>query len=1045
MIVFLIAGFASVMQMAKELYPEIKIPTLIVTTVYIGASAEDVENTVTKVLENELIGSVKQVDEITSTSSEGVSSIVITLKENAEAEKIKDDVTDIIKKAKNSLPSDVEEPTVIKPSFSEQPIYVFALSSNKALSSLYKLADEIEDKIKKVNGVSEVSVSGVGERQITVLLNEKKLLQYDISPQQVAGAISSAKNVFPVGSINFDNTSLSVLYESSVNKAESLENIVVKDSGDSFVTVKDLAVQIEDGLEEFETISRISNDNLHQQQSVIFSVTKQDGGNIMTLTDNIKKAVDEFAENSGEELNFVEVMNSGNDIRTQLSDLLSSGFQTILIVVLVVGFFVGTVEAIIAALSIPLTFMVSFVMMSYLGGTINFMSLFSLILVIGILIDSTIVIVEGIAERAHKKMGLKESAKDTLETFSKPVIAGTLTTIAVFLPLLTLSGIVGQFIGAIPKTIVIVLFVSLFVALAFIPVLSIAFYKLNIKESKKITEKREKVFHFIENWYRNAIDKMLHTQKIRKSIRRWSYVLFFGTIAMVVAGIIPSAFFPPDDYERIYLNYSEKVNTDLETTSENLKEVEEVIKNAPHVVAFTTTVGESSAFSGNGSSKSSEKANITINIVDDKKSPETLKYLEDKLADLNSKADVEVFKPESGPPTGKPIEVKLISEDIEKLEVYAQKVFEVLEKIDGVKNASQGFDLGIKKIAIEPYEYKLAQKGLTSSDLSAYLRSNVFGVVATSLNLQEGSVDVYVKTDLNGDSKSHVESNDVNVDAIKNLSIKTQKGTVALGSLVDIKIKPDRRSISHEEGNRIITVTSEIADGFNTGDIQTKLNEKLEEIDFEKAGVKISSGGEAEASSESGQELMFSLIYGLLLMVLVLMWQFNSFKDTYFILSVIPMGLAGVLLGLFITGKDFSFTAMLGFIALVGIVVNNSIILIDTFNSLKAKGDKDLFEVILEGTFSRLRPILITTMTTVLGMIPLVFVSPMWAPFAIALIFGLSFTTFMTLFLVPMRYYRANRTKEDKEKEKEDNKKAKLEKKEERRERKENKKRKNKR
>ncbi len=999
--------------MPKELYPEIKIPVLVVNTVYLGASAEDIENTVTKVLENELVGGLKQVDEITSSSKENVSSITIKLNEKADAKAIKEDVNDILKQNRSALPKDAEEPFVFEVSFSEQPVYIFAISSTEALNNLYKISDELKNELKKVNGVSKISVSGIGERQITVLLDKNKLLQYNVTPQEVSRAISSAKNVFPVGSIKFNQQNLSVLYQSNVTNYNSLEHIVVKNNKDSFVTVKDLAVQIEDGLSETKTFSRISKGGLKKQQAVVFAITKQEGGNIMVLTKNIQETIKKFQEEKQLESDFIEVIDFGDDIKEQLSELVVSGLQTILIVILIVGLFVGTKEAIIAAFAIPLSFLISFIIMFYLGQTINFMSLFSLILVIGILIDSSIVIVEGISDRIEKHKNIKDAAFETLQVFSKPVIAGTLTTVAVFLPLLTLSGIVGQFMGAIPKTIITVLFISLFVALAFIPSLLIIFSKTKIRNFKKAEKVRESVFDKISEKYISRLRKVLSNQKIQKQIRYSSIALFFVMIAFVVSGLIGSAFFPPEEYDRIFINYQNKVNTDLKTTSQKVKEIEDLIQKDPKVLSFTTTIGQSSAFTAkNPGVASSERANIVINIEDKKSSFETIAYLEKELKKFNADGTIEVIKPQSGPPTGSPIEVKLFSEDLEILEKYALKTFEILNSIKGVKNASTGFDLGVKKIVLKPNEYKLAQKGLTSTELSLFLRSNIYGVLATSLNLKGESVDVHVKTNLNSDSRSHTLSNNVNVESIKNTIIKTRAGNVPVGSLFDIEIKSDRRNIGHQEGKRYIAVASEVQDGFNTALIQKEFEKKLKEIDFKEAGIEIKFEGDAEASSDSSRELMISLIYGILLMILVLMWQFNSFKDTYLILSVIPMGLVGVLIGLFITNKDLSFTAMLGFIALVGIVVNNSIILVDTFNNLKKKNKEEklgqtLEEIIVQGAILRLKPILITTATTVFGMVPLIFVSNMWSPFAIALIFGLTFSTFVTLFLVPIRYLKA--------------------------------------
>jgi len=494
LILSILVGGYMMLTIPKEYYPEIKVPVVVVQTIYPGASATEVEESITDTLEDVLIGGVDDVDEITSNSQEGVSIISLQFFDSVDVNQALIDVKDKIDEKKSELPSDANEPIVTKVNFSDQPIFTFALSSTEAYNQLRLTASSIESELLRISGISNVDISGIPEREVTVLLDQQKLSEFSLDPNQVVNAISRAENVLPIGSVIIDDRSYRLDYTTDIDTVEDLASIVIGSRANgSSIYVRDVIREIENGVETYTTQSRIVSDlGEIPQQAIIFDVRKQEGGDIIELTNRIKSTLDTFQGNYQGELSLVTVFDAGQEIQNNLSDLIGSGLQTIIIVFIVMGIMVGFRESIIAALAVPMSFLLAFIGMHIFGQTINFITLFSLILVIGILIDSAVVVVEGIHDYRSEGMSFFDAAAATLKEFSQPIIAGVLTTISIFFPLMMLSGTLGQFIGGIPRVINIVLIVSVAVALIFIPIIASFIYRLPIKEPSWLIDKSKR-------------------------------------------------------------------------------------------------------------------------------------------------------------------------------------------------------------------------------------------------------------------------------------------------------------------------------------------------------------------------------------------------------------------------------------------------------------------------------------------------------------------------------------------------------------------------
>jgi HAE1 family hydrophobic/amphiphilic exporter-1 len=999
-LVFLIlAGMYVLFNIPKESFPEIKIPIVGVTTAFPGASSSDVEQLVTDPIEKQLLRGLSDVKEISSTSREGVSSITIEFEDSIDLEAALSNVQDEIAKVENELPSNALDPFAQEFSFDDQPIYIVSLSSTEAYSQLSASAKEVEDKFLDINGVSRVEVSGIPEKQITIIVNKSTLSTYNLNMGSVSQAINQSDISFPVGSIVQEGVEYNVSLDNTIKSIEDIENIIIgSQSGGSAIYLKDIA-RIEDGLAPYDSLSRLSTGGSLPQQAITFSIFKQVGFDVTAVTADANNAVSQLRTDF-EDMSFVVLIDSGDIVSSDIASLTQSALLTILLVVIVLSLGLGFRESIIAGIAVPLSFLLSFIGLYLTGNTINFISLFALILAIGLLVDASVVIIEGITLAREKGLDANTAIRSTLKEFAAPVIAGTMTTLVVFLPLITLSGTTGQFIKPIPITIAFVLIGSLIVGLIYVPIMS----TLNIpltKDTKltglfkKIEIKRAQVITDINNWYKKKLNRLLESKRGGKQLIITLSIMFVVSIGLVITGQIKSEFFPPDNFDQITIAADLPQGSLLDDMSNSMKFLESYLQESIYVESFVTQIQPNSA-------------SITV-ILDSKDNGDiALKEIRDFLKTNNTIATFQATPPSGGPSAGAPFSVTLKGNDYDELIVVATEITKLVEGIDGtVDIESSVSDIGVSfALTIDPKKVK--DVGLDMTSIAAIIRSSVFGSEVATISRDGDDIDVILIAALNENYTQAATTNYISVDELRSLSIQTPSGEIPLGALTTESIKGSNPSILHIDGDRVITVSSYLEEGVILSDITNAFNEQMRSVNNIE-NIEWSLGGEARQSAESGAELGIALLIGIALMIGVLIFQFDSIRNTFFIISVVPLGLIGVILGLFFFNQTLSFTAMLGFVALTGIVVNNSIILIDVITSLQKEKNLSHRDIVIKGSVSRIRPILLTTITTVTGMAPLLFTSPVWRPLALAIITGLLFAVVLTLFLIPFLFYQWGR------------------------------------
>lgn len=1002
-------GLLSLVLIPKESAPEVQVPVGIVTVTLPGAPATDMETLVTNEIERGLSGSLTNVKKITSVSREGASSVTVEFEASADIDESISDLKDRVDVIKNDLPDDANEPSVTEVDFVDQPIMNIAVSGDFSPEEFTKLANELEGQLESLAGVSRVTFSGVRDREVSILVDQAALSRFDLSLSEVIRGVQLANQTLPIGQIENDGVSYNIAFEGDIANTNEVFNIPVATRGTQPVYVRDIA-RVVDGLAPSASISRLSVAGQPSETSIEIAVYKQRGGDITRIAARVNDQLMSLQEANNILANaqVVTVIDAGKNIEEDLIRLSTSGLQTVVLVVIVLILAIGWREGLVAGAAIPLSFVIGFTGLYLSDNTINFVSLFALILAIGILVDSAIVMVEGINKRmkADPLGDKKQAALQTIKEFSVPLMAGTLTTVSMFSGLFLVSGVTGQFIAAIPFTINFILLASLLVALGFVPLIASLFLRRrNMTRFEELQTRKSKA---LEQKYRSLLDSLLGDKK-KERIFMWSLrALLMLALLLPVFGVVRVIFFEQSDADYIYVEVELPEGSVKENTDIAIRRVEEVLYTQSDIESFTTTIGSGSAFGGGGQNE--KLGSVLVSLSDDRSRTST-EIVDDLRAELTSIRDVSITvdQPSDGPPTGNPLGYRFLGDDLVELTYIAEQAAQILKEIPGTTNVTTSATNNGTEFVFELDKAKTAAFGLDPFTVSQIMRTAVFGTDATTITTLTDEIDVVVKLDLSGDGQAIAEeTNQTSIERLENLQLKTPSGqSVLLSSIASVHLRESNAVINHDDGKRVVSLQGDVTSEGNVREINTELEKRLRDSNIIPSDVELRVGGETEESNQAFIEMFFALIVGVVLMVGVLVLQFNSFLHTRYVLSILPYSLIGIMAGLAITQLPLSFPSIMGFIALSGIVVNNSILLIDMINQ-KRKDDEDMpiREVVLEAATSRLRPILLTTITTVVGMIPLTYASELWSPLAYAVMFGLTFSVVITLFLIPVIYNR---------------------------------------
>ena len=998
----LVVGMVSYLLLPREAAPDIKIPTIMVVVPYPGVSPEDIESLVTTPMEAEF-EDLRDLDDTKSVSSEGMSLVYLTFLPDVDITEASQRVRDRVNRARAKLPTEIQEPVVQEISSSDWPVLMIYISGDAGLVKLKRIGEDLQQEIEAIPGVLDVDIAGGLEREIRVEVNPHLLNSYGLSLNQVTTALANENINIPGGGIDNGTIKYTLRIPEEVEDPFKIRDFVIETKFGHPVRVRDIGTVV-DGYKERTTGSRYRG-----KEGVSLRVKKQAGANIIEMVDGIKEYMGKAGKRFPPGTQVVYLNDYSKHIKDMIHELENNIITALLLVMLVLFMFVGGRNAFFVALAVPFSMLVSFIVLSAMGVTLNMVVLFGLILALGMLVDNAIVIVENIYRHTRYTNSLLEAALEGTREVAWPVITSTLTTVSVFIPLLAWPGVMGEFMSYLPLTLIVTLSSSLFVALVITPVLASAFMKPEKAADREKQEKR-KESRFVAA-YRTMLQLGL----------RFGWLLAPAMVALLVGsaalyfGSKPTVeFFPSSTPDRAAVSIRAAEGTRLDETDRISREVEvqlDKAKNVKHYVAELGVGGQSRSSTGDGSPY---LARISVDFPDkDDWVEHPLQTIEDLRAHISTLAGAEIRLEldRRGPPTGAPVNIEIAGTDFDDLSAAAQQVKKKIEDIEGLTDLRDDFSEGRPEFLLRfdrALSNQLFLQGLRL--VAGTVRTAVYGTKATTYRLGEDEFDVTVRL------QDRFRNDE---EAILGMTVAGKEGRkIPLKDVARLESDVGATTIRHVDRKRVITVSGD-AEGRSGAEILREARERLK--DFHPRGAVLSYTGENKEMVKSQAFLAQSLLVGVFLIALVLLTQFNSVGQASLILFSVLLSMIGVLWGLIINRMSFSVLMTgVGIISLAGVVVNNAIVLIDYINKLRARG-MSLREAVVEGGVVRLRPVLLTAGTTILGLLPMAQgfdfdfrdfkirtgtgSMEFWGPMAIAVIYGLAFATVLTLIAVPVFYY----------------------------------------
>lgn len=1010
MIAIVLLGVSSFNSLPREIQPEINIPIGAVSTILPGASPTDTESLLTEPLEKE-IGAISDIKSLTSSSGFGNSLILVEFEAEADLDKRIQDLKDAVDRVKPELPEDALEPSVIRAEANDFAIITYSVMGDKSLPELTKAAEDLADELEKVSGVSKAVVVGKQKEEIHITVDRAKLTAYGLDLQSLANVIKFSNANLPLGVVALDQINYSLRIDNRFTDLEQIRNLPIMNfaaKDNTEILLKDVA-KVEKGYADENVTTKLSIGGEKSLPAVSVQLYKKDGGNILEIVDASKVLVQELKDTNvlPKDINVGVSNDNSLFIRSDLGALTDDGVETAVFIFIILLLALGMREGLIAGFSVPLTFLLTFAVMDAFGLTLNSLSLFSLLIGLGITVDTAIVMMQGIHENLQKGLKPKDAALVAIETYKWPLIVGSLTNMFAFFPMLLVSGLVGQFLRTMPIVISAALIGSLVLNLTIIPAFSSRFLR-TAKPEQKVTF-LESIFNHIGRKVTQLVRHLIHSRPARVLLILVISVLFVASMFLPISGLLKAELFPVTDQQYFIVRVEAPTGMILDETEKIVEKVEKRIYTIPEVENFLTIIGsnQSPALSegvvAGASAQDSNLANITVNLVQKeertRKSYDIASELEKEFSSFNE-AKITVDQLQEGPPTEDAITVRLIGKDMDVLKSLAGQITTVVESVPGTKDVETSLVSGLNEFQYVLDKDALNLHGLSAGQVALTIRNTVQGVKAVDIKVDNEDTEVIVKYDLpKTNGRTSLAFSD-----IAGFEIQTPKGySVTLAQLGDYSFGESPNSISHEDQDRVVKVTSDILEDANAVEITKQIQAKVDLMEIPK-GHAVEFGGDLEDVQESFADLYRSMTVGILLILVCLVLQFNSFKQPLIILITLPLALIGVFPGLMLLGLNLSFPAFLGVVALGGIVVNNAIVLIDRIN--ENRGNNMPFnEAIAEASNSRFQAIFMTTLSNIIGILPLALSNEFWAGLGFSIVFGLTFSTVLTLVVIPMFYY----------------------------------------
>ncbi len=991
----LIAGTFAVFNLNREAFPNVSFDIVTVRTVYPGATPEEVEKLITRPIEDEL-RSVSDLDEVSSVSEEGYSLILIKIDPDAKNKpKIVNDIQQAVDRV-DDFPSDLENlPITREIRTQDGPIIEVALHGPLSRKELQDLAEELETEFEELSGVSSIVRSGWQEEQIWVELDPQRLETLRVSLTEVVRAVRNRNVNVPGGTIDTGEKEFMVRTNAEFVRPDEIDEIVVRaNEVGNIVRIKDVG-KARIAFEDSAIITRVDGGDTAK-----LTILKKEKADVIDLVAEVREVIDQFKEKTPDDLEITTVNDISFYVQRRLGILLNNGWIGIILVLVSLFLFLSRPVAFWTVVGLPIAAGLGLWAMTYFGVTVNLLSMFGMIMVIGMLVDDAIIVAENVYRKLEEGIPPKRAAIEGATEVIKPVSTAILTSVVVFLPLAMMSGIMGKFVRTIPIVVILMLVASWIESIVVLP--------SHLTEGQGSIKKKK-------NHQRRAfIDRLRDAfEKLLRPVLRHHVIATFGALTVISTVIalgfkyIPLDMFPGKGIEIFFVRGEGEIGRSTEATLDSFKEVEKIIATLPaeDLDHFVTVVGlvqndPHDRFSMRGSHVGQIIVYLTPPQNRERDAREITASLKPKLESIAGLKRIWIDEVKPGPPSGKPVAVQIRGQDFDTLQEIADLMKPRLKEMEGVEDVRDDYEAGKPEFLVQVDEDALARADISAISVARTVRTAFAGEIATVIRDGEEETDVLVRL---------VEEERTAKKTLEGLWIENPRGyLIPISQVAKIGEQVGVNSIKHLDNKRVVTVSANVDSDVTTSySVNQTLEEEFSDLGKKYRGYTLSFGGEAKDTAESLDSLRRAFILAALLVFILLATTFNSLSQPILIMLAIPFAVASAFLALALHNEPKSFLAMLGIVGLSGVAVNDSIVLVDFINRKRKEGG-ELFEAVVSAARTRLRPVVLTSLTTVLGLTPVAYgiggSDPFLKPMALTMAWGLALGTILTLFLIPASY-----------------------------------------
>lgn len=999
-----IFGIYSYLQLPVDFFPKIDPPILSVFTFYTGANASDVEQNVTRKLEDGF-GSLTGLKKISSKSKDNISVITLEFEWGANLDEATNEVRNAVGLAERNLPEGVELPTIFKMSTSMMPVVMFTVTADESYNGIKDILDKrLIQPLNRIDGVGNIIELGAPIRAVMVDVDPRKLDSYNLTVEQLSGLLAASNLNLPSGSLEMGKSDIPLRLQGEWESSDQVKNIIISNFNGKTVYLRDVAT-VRDGLKDVKTYER-SNGG----KNVRIMIQKQSDANTVTVANKIKARLEQIKKTLPPDVKVDILMDSSLSTMASINNLAETLLYALIFVVVVVFFFLGRWRAtFIISLSIPISLIVGFIYMYLSGGTINIITLSSLSIAIGMVVDDSIVVLENITKKLEHGGFARESAIYGTSEVSLAVIASTMTVIAVFLPLTMLGGMTGILFRPLGWVVTISVGVSVIVSLTLVPMLSSRILKTKNPDKKSLSGR----IYFFSQGVLTKLDNFYERILTWAVGHRWTVVIiaflvFISSMSMVK--LIGTEFMPASDNDRISAQVKLAQGTKLDETAKTAQRLDSVfLRDYPEIEIVSTSagVGDENSLAAIFTENGNYIINYTFKMKPRAEREQDIFQVANRLRkDIGELPEVEKFYVDPGSTRassamgmggGNNLEVKIYGNDFNETNIFSEQIAEALKGISGTRDILISRDKEKTELQLVIDNEKMSSFGLTTAAVAMAIRNRITGVTATKYREEGNEYDVIVRYD---------EQFRHSTEDIRNMTLATPTGKlVRLSEITTLKRFYSPPNIERENKVRVVTVSAALS-GTDIGTAKAALENAMTKMD-KPDDITVDFGGSAESMKDSFKSLMLLLLLSVILVYIVMASQFESLTEPFIIMFSIPFAFTGVFLSLYIFHSTINVISLIGAVMLIGIVVKNGIILVD-YTNLLANRDYSLKKAVIAAGRSRLRPVLMTSLTMILAMIPMIATSgsgsEMWKPMAIAIFGGLTFSTLVTLILIPTIY-----------------------------------------